>query len=129
MKRAMNVRMATPEDAEKMAEWIQRTPNNGFDPAIADYPGLMVLVVEKDGEPIMYLPVHPVLCIESVACKPGISGREYIEALLQVKSATEHIARQNGIREIYTSSVYEPMAKTLRRHGYATMPGTLRKKV
>ncbi len=125
----MTIRPATPEDAAKMAEWIQSTPHNGFDPGIADYPHLMAFVVEQDGEPIMYLPVHPVLCIESVACKPDINGREYIEALLKAKSLTEDMARQWGIREIYTSSVYEPMVKTLRRHGYEDVKGALRKRV
>jgi hypothetical protein len=86
-------------------------------------------VVEKYGEPILYVPVHTVLSIESVARRPGITGREYIEALLEAKSATEHLARNCGIREIYTSSVYEPMQKTLQRHGYEPVAGALRKKV
>jgi hypothetical protein len=125
----MSVRAAEPRDAQLCTEWSISTPHNGFDPSVATYPHLYTLVVEDDIGPLMYLPTHPVLVIESAAVRPGITSRQYIESLLKVKTATEKIARQYGLREIYTSSAYAPMAKTLRRHGYEPVAGALRKRV
>lgn len=127
--KSLTLRSASPNDARRVVEWIQSTPSNDFDPSIAEYPHLHTFVVEEDGSPLLYIPVHPVLCIESVAARPGITGRQYIEALLEAKRATESLAGQYGIREIYTSSGYEPMIKTLRRHGYEPVTGALRKKI
>ena len=69
------------------------------------------------------------MVIESAACKPGITAREYIEGLLAAKHTTEEIARRYGIREIHTSSNYPPMLRTLQRHGTKITGTTLRKKI
>jgi hypothetical protein len=125
----MRYRPAEPSDALNAAEWIQSTPSNNLDPAVAAYPLLYTFAVEDEHGPLLYVPTHPVLMIESVAVRPGTTPRQYIEGLLEAKSATAHQAQQLHIREIYTSSGYEPMAKTLRRHGYTPVTGALRKRV
>lgn len=113
-----------------MAEWSVYTPSNGYDPSTAKYPHLYTHVIEDEHGPLLYVPTHPVLVVESVACRPGITAKKYITALLEAKQATEEQARRNQIREIYTSSGYEPMIKTLSRHGYEPIVGTaLRKKL
>lgn len=126
----MSIRFAEPSDSAYMAEWSVTTPANAFDPQTAEYENLLTLVVEDERGPLLYVPFHPVLVIESAACRPGITPRQYIESLLAMKAETERIARQIGIREIHTSSGYRPMIKTLQRHGYQQIVGTaLRKKL
>jgi len=78
-------RLAKPEDVAQFTEWSRSTPRNGFDPTIAEYPTLRALTIEKDGEPLLYIPFHVALVTESAACQPGITAREYIEGLLQAK--------------------------------------------
>ena len=113
-----------------MAEWSVHTPSNGLDPDTASYPHLFTFTIEDEHGPILYVPTHPVLVIESVACRPGIEPRQYIEALLEAKRVTEQYAQQYHMREIHTSSGYRPMLKTLQRHGYEPIVGTaLRKKL
>lgn len=125
----MIIRPAEPEDSGRMVEWSVSTPSNGFDPDIASYPHLYTIAIEDEHGPLMYVPTHPVLVVESVACRPDITAKGYIKALLDAKAVTEGMALQNGIREIYTSSTFTPMYKTLRRHGYTPVSGSLRKKL
>ena len=126
----MITRPADPQDAARMAEWSVHTPSNGFDPDTATYPHLFTFAIEDKDGPILYVPTHPVLVIESVACRPGITPKQYIQALLEAKRVTEQYAQQYQMREIYTSSGYAPMLRTLRRHGYEPIVGTaLRKKI
>jgi hypothetical protein len=124
------IRLAKPDEATQFTEWSLSTRQNGLDPDIANYPNLRTLTIELDGEPAIYVPIHPVLVIESVAVRPGLTPRQYITSLLQAKSTIEQIARGYGIAEIHTSSTYQPMIRTLARHGYEPIIGTaLRKKV
>jgi hypothetical protein len=125
----MRSRPAIPADASNMAEWVMSTPSNGFVSEIATDPNLYTLAIEGERGPVIYVPLRPAIIIESVAVRPNITAKEYITALLEAKSATEEIARQHGIREIYTSSSYPPMYKTLCRHGYVPVTGALRKRV
>jgi len=123
------IRDAEPADGQNMADWILSTPHNSFDPAIATYPHLHTFAIEDEDGPLLYVPIHPVLVVESVAARPNITAKKYIMALTEAKSAIEDMARQSGIREIYTNSGYGPMIKALRRHGYEPVTGALRKRV
>ena len=125
----MNVRPANPTDADNMAEWVMSTPNNGFSSEIARDPNLYTFAIEDEDGPLIYVPVRPAIIIESVAVRPNITAKKYIRALKAAKTATEEMARQYDIREIYTSSGYPPMYKTLCRHGYIPVTGALRKRV
>jgi len=126
----MFTRPAESSDAANYVEWSYDTKENGFNSSFADYPHLFTFAIEDEHGPILYVPTHPVLVIESVACRPGIEPRQYIEALLEAKRVTEDYARQYQLQEIHTSSGYTPMLKTLQRHGYEPVVGTaLRKKI
>lgn len=123
------VRPAEPSDVNQVVQWSLSTPSNGFNSRLSKYPLLQTFVVEQDGVPLIYVPWHPVMCIESVAVRPTITGEQYIAALLEAKAHTETIARELMFREIYTSSDYRPMVRTLRRHGYTDVPGTALRKL
>src|SRR5947208_2865916 len=112
------VQLATPADAEQFTQWLGSTPHNGLDPSIATYPSLQTLKISMGGEPVLYVPAHVGLIIESVAARPGITPRQYIESLLVAEQATEALARHYQLSEIHTSSNYRPMQRTLARHGY-----------
>jgi hypothetical protein len=81
------VRLASEQDAAKLAEWLIKTPNNLFDPDIAQYPNLRVLVVEKDGEPIIYFPFHVVFQGESLALKPDADKKHLAHGFRVLENA------------------------------------------
>lgn len=122
------IRPAVEQDATEVTHWSLSTPSNGFNSRLSQYPLLQTFVVEQNG-PLLYVPWHPVMCIESVAVRPGITPQQYIDGLLEAKAHTEQIAQEFQFREIYTSSDYKPMIRTLRRHGYTNVPGTALRKL
>lgn len=125
----MKIRFAEPTDAKLCAEWSVSTKHNGFNREVAES-SVITWVIEDDNGPVLFVPAHPVLVIESAAARPDITPRQYIEALLEAKRETEATARQLSMREVHTSSAYQPMIRTLHRHGYVNIPGTaLRKRI
>lgn len=124
------VSLASPEDADQAAEWLLNTPDNLLDPAVITYPNLRTLRVDVDGEPVLYVPFHPVFCLESLGVKPGVSPRKLAYALRKAQDALEELARAYGIKEIVQACKEPTTLAFSQRHGYSQMPGvTLRKKV
>jgi hypothetical protein len=55
----MITRPAEPRDADNMAEWVQTTPHNRLDPAVATYPHLYTFAVEDESGPLLYVADPP----------------------------------------------------------------------
>lgn len=124
------VSLASPEDAAQASEWLLNTPDNLLDPAVISYPNLRTLKVEVDGESVLYVPFHPVFCLESLGVKPGVSPRKLAYALRKAQDALEELAKAYGISEIMWACKDPSTINFSRRHGYSPMPGeVLRKKV
>ena len=96
----LNTRMARPEDAPQILEWLQANPDNLFDPGILNYPTLQVLC-SYNSEPVCYLPTQKALILESTAIRPGLSELDSAQALRDLVKAAQLLASQSGIREIF----------------------------
>jgi hypothetical protein len=126
----ITIRQAEPKDAQQFLEFVTSTPNNLFDPDTVNYPSLQTLAVEKDGETISYVPFHPVIVVESLAHKPGVTPREHVLGLLQVDAVLAEIAKKYGIAEVWYECADQRFVKFAKRHGYKAVKTTvLRKKV
>jgi hypothetical protein len=126
-----NVRLAsTPEDAAKMSEWIQSTPNNLLDPEILSYPNLRVLVVEADGEPIIYFPFHGVIQGESLALKPGADKKDLAYGFRKLDNALNDLTKALGGKEMFFACAEESFSSFAARHGWSEVKHKyLRRKV
>lgn len=127
----VDVRLAEEKDAPLASEWLVSTPSNLLDPDIASYPSLRTLAVDIKGEPALYVPFHPVLVVESLGHKPGITPRENAYALRKVQDALEVVATKYGIAEVWWNCSDPTLIELAKRHGYEvlTTAVTLRKKV
>lgn len=126
----VTVRIAEEKDAEQFVEWEQRTENNGFDPTIAQYPSLRTLVSEIDGEPALYTPFHPVIVVESLGHRPGITPRQNAISIYRADQAIEQLARSYGMAEVWWMCSDESLIKAAQSRGYEVVKTTvLRKKV
>lgn len=124
------VSLASPEDAAQASEWLLNTPDNLLDPAVISYPNLRTLKVDVDGEPVLYVPFHPVFCLESLGVKPGVSPRKLAYALRKAQDALEELAKAYGIKEVIQACKEPTTLAFSLRHGYEKLPGeVLRKKV
>jgi hypothetical protein len=124
------VRLAQPSEAEQFLAWMNNTPKNMFDPDIANYPSLRTMAVDVNDAPVLYVPFHPVLCVESLAHKPDIEPKENAYALRKVQNTLESLAKTYGMSEIFWMCQDESLIKFAERHGYSVIKSTvLRKKV
>lgn len=110
------VRLASEKDAAQLTTWLANTPNNLFDPEIASYPTLTVLVVEKDGEPIIYFPYHLVMQGESLAIKPGAEKKDLAYGFRALDNAFAAIARANGVGECFFACADESFSRFAAKH-------------
>lgn len=126
----ITIRQAEPKDGPKFVEFATNTADNLFDPDIVNYPSLQTLAVDKDGETISYVPFHPVIVVESLAHKPGITPRENAVGLRRAQDTIEEIAKKYGIAEIWWECADPRLIEFAQRHGYRAVTTTvLRKKV
>ena len=124
------VEAAVPEDAEEFCRWMASTPLNLFDPGIATYPGLRTLKATINGGAAVYCPVHPVLCVESLAHRPDITPRQNAYALSKIQEALEKLAGSYGIREILWMCADESLIRLAKSRGYEEITvKVLRKKL
>lgn len=125
------VRLADESDAKQLAEWIQQTPNNCFDPDIAKYPSFRGLAVNRNNKTRLYVPFHPVIAVESLAHDPTISAKENAICLAAAQRALDEIAVKHGIAEIWWQCRDESLIKLASKHGYEVLKDstTLRKKL
>jgi hypothetical protein len=125
-----SVRLASEKDAAQLVQWLTNTPDNLFDPDILSYPTLRVLVVEKDGEPLVYFPFHVVLQGESLATRPGASKKDLAYGFRLLDNAFVELAKPYGIRELFTQCADESFSSFATRHTWKSVVNKyLRRKV
>lgn len=125
----ITIRQAEAKDGPQFVEFATNTADNLFDPDIVTYPSLQTLAVDKDGETISYVPFHPVVVIESLAHKPGITPRENAVGLRRAQDTIEEIAKKYGIAEVWWECFDPSLIAFAERHGYKKAGIVLKKKV
>lgn len=119
----ITIRFAEPKDAPLFTSWVKEIQElNLFDPTVMSYPTTNLLAVDKDGEPILYMPFQAVICGESLAPKPGLSKREEAIALKRVHEGLTNIAKGTGVREIVFVCKDESFAQFITHYGYEELP-------
>lgn len=118
-------REALASDLNNFVAWMHENRNrNGYDPSIFGYQATKVIAVDKDGNPMCYLPYQYTIMTESLAPKPARTKGEIARALQVAIHEVARRARASGIGEIYFLSDPEDVhtrafAKT---HGYEELP-------
>jgi hypothetical protein len=119
-------------DQEKFVDWIWSARKiNCFDPDILLYPRTILYTAEDQDGPLLYLPVQPVLMLESLAPRPGVSPRKEALALWKLGEMLEETSRITGIQEQYFLCKDQRVVDICSRHGFDKLEGytILRKKV
>jgi hypothetical protein len=122
----------TEEQAKQFIDWVWQSRHiNCFDPDIVGYPRTIMLRAEDNDGPLLYLPVQPVLMLESLAPKPGISERKEALSLWKLGQLLEDISRKTGIQEQFFLCKDDRVADICKAHGFTELEGyrILRKKI
>lgn len=114
----MKLRFAQPEEKEQFTQWAERNKaRNAFDPDIFGYPMLQTYCA-FNGKVVAYMPVHPVLVMDSVAPNPEAEARDLHDALESMLEAAEKCARMSGMGEVMFLASDERVARAAERRGF-----------
>lgn len=119
----MNIRLATPDDAEAFAQWAVGNPDIPYQDIEAgmreNNPTTIVFVVENDGQALLFLPFYCLINVAYFGFNPAASEREKVAAMNLMLKAVESFAVAFGIREIqgFSKEGYG-MAKWAERKGF-----------
>lgn len=123
MSEQLKIRLATPEDAPQLAEWLNGTTGNLYDSAILKYPTLRVLCAYNGNGPSVYLPSQTALVLESLAVKPGTPPIEAARAFRDLVKGMELVASGLGVRELYFVCADPGVAALAAAHGFELIAG------
>lgn len=117
----VTARVAQQEDIKAFAEWAA---GNGDIPAediqaVAKAKCPLVLVVEVDGQPELYIPLLPAMTIAYLGFRPGQSPRVKAKAMQGMLEAIKNVQQSLGIEDTYVFTKAEyPMGKWALKHGF-----------
>ena len=113
----MTTRLARADDT-KFEEWlIHGSELSNPDPATVLYPSSLTGAVDMGEEPVLYQTCHPVLMLEALAIKPGLSTMNSARAINSMFEWFKKIARQYHMSEIYFLSSNPPLKKMVEKRG------------
>jgi hypothetical protein len=118
--KGFTVRLATAEDTELFAEWVASNPDIPTeDYKSLEYPTTITIVVEKEGQPIFFMPLYLSLNISFLGFKPDLTPKEKSIALQEMQRALINLGTGLGIREshVFTKAEY-PMGKWALKHDF-----------
>jgi len=124
MKQNITVRLAAPEDAPLFASWA--TENMDIpdeDIKAVEKSNALVLIIEVDGKPEMYLPLIPAMTIGYLGFNPDQDIRTRAIVLREMRAALGRLQDELGIKYAYVHTKAEyPMGKWAVKNGFKKTP-------
>lgn len=118
------VRSARKEDAETFTQWCQQTAEKThFDLDILQYPLLRVFAADEQGKTRGFLPIHPVLMLESLVTDPELSDYQRARLLRVLIPAVVSRAWDEQIREVYFVCFDDKLAELALSSGFEAVDG------
>ena len=117
------VRFGKPEEAKEFARWAienDKIPHMDVVSVLKENnPTAVYLVIEKEGTPILYVPIYAQVNVGFLGFNPDIKGKARLAALGELKESLKNFAKSFGINEItvQTSPDY-PVGKWALKHGF-----------
>jgi hypothetical protein len=116
------VRPAKKDDQKRYVQWAISTENTGLDPTVLTYPSTSIKVAfNKDG-PIIFLPIHRPIHLESLAVRPGATDGEKAAALRALLQDVITVAMQEGVGEIWYQASEETLPEFAKKAGFKEVP-------
>lgn len=95
---------------------------NLFDPSIMNSPTTDVLCAFGETGPLMFTPRQRVVCVESLAPRPGLSPREEALALRETMKVIVYDAQKEGIGEVMFACTDERVIEFAKNNGFEEVP-------
>lgn len=117
-------RFATKDELPNLAAWLHdNLAKNHYDPDIFTYPSTSVVAVDKDGNPMCYLPFQATIMTDALAPKPARTIPEIAAALKAAIHFVARLAKKAHIGEIYFLADPEDKGTIdyATKHGYESL--------
>lgn len=112
-----------PEDVTNFRQWVWNSRHiNLFDPVVMSAPRTVMCraseVTQRGDEPLVYIPLQPVLMYDSIAAKPGLTPRQEALALARIGGQVDKAAKATGFQETYFICRDDRVSNLCKAHGF-----------
>ena len=121
----------SPEDAQLFTDWMWEARQfTRFDPDVLSYPRIVMAKTSKGDEPTAYVPVQPVLMVESFAPSPNTNIGDKAASLYAIQELLVKTMQDSGMAESYFLAE-DSLAEFAVNHGWEEIKGcrVLRRKL
>lgn len=112
--RRLTSRLAEPRDAQDCAQWAIEG-GNPVSTALK-YPSTLTVAVDEEDQPVLYQTLHPVLMLEAMVLKPGISTMRAARGIKELYDSVRRLAEVYGMKEMYLFTPIEAEQLMLEKH-------------
>lgn len=119
----LTFRFAQPSDAESFIKWATENPKIPKKDILASMkannPTSVVLVIEKNGEPVLFAPIYCQINLAYLGFNPECEAKDRLKALSALQWVIAGFAFEHGVHEVtvQTSKDY-PVGKWALKHGF-----------
>lgn len=118
----MMVRKADPTKEPVKECLAANSRRNAFDADVLDYPLTTTLAAHSNGTTYAYMPVNPVLMLESIGITNGHTPQEQANAVMELTKAAATLGHVNGYRELMFLASDEVTARGAKMMGFEELP-------
>jgi hypothetical protein len=112
------------EDIDNFIGWAWNARHiNLLDPEVLAYPRAVMCKASAGDEPLLYIPIQPVLMFESIAPNPAITERQEALALWRIGEQVTKVMQDSGHAESYFVCSDDRVADLCAAHGYEEVKG------
>lgn len=112
------------ENAKQYIKWAWHSRDrSSLDASVLSYPRACMATAYQDGKPILFVPLHPVLMMESLADDPELNNRQRALGLWRVAEQLDKAMKDTGIRETYFLTKDREYANKVCKHGFEEVKG------
>jgi hypothetical protein len=121
MKR-IKARQLKKDDIALFNEWLYANRDlNTFDPEIFRYESTRILAADDGSEPVMYMPYHLTIVLESLAPNPTASRQQRALAIRELVHEIADTATKLGVGEIWFAGTDQHLIDFAQDHGFEVM--------
>lgn len=122
IRAGMMVRKADPTKEPVKECLAANSKRNAFDPDVLEYPLTTTLAAHSNGTTYAYMPVNPVLMLESIGMTNGHTPQEQANAVMEMTKTAAALGHINGYREVYFLASDETTANGAKLMGFEELP-------
>lgn len=118
-----------PEERSTFSAWAWNLRDRTqFDMDVIGYPRACIARASSEGTPLLYVPIQPVLMLESLAPDPTLTTNQKALALWRVMEEMDDVMKLTGMHETYFVTQDDQFAERAIAAGFTEVKGRVLKR-